>query len=188
MCWLLWNSQDSVTQICSLSPLFRWENWDQRFYFLRIAKLENGGAEIQTRAWAPKLTLLLTHVSLKHQSNIQCESHLSFSPFLSRTHTALLLKANIPKYLLVHAVSWWEWIKVSFKLGKGGPGLDHGFGSRCLARTLTCVWAYRCVPIVTHTRPWDFLVTPGFDFPSSSLRKTHCFFCGSYNTYYSHVC
>ena len=116
--------------------------------------------------------LLLTHVSLKHQSNIQCESHLSLSFSLSHTHIALLLKADIPKYLLVHAVSWREWIKVSFKLGKGGSGVDHGFGSLRLTR----VWAYRCVPIVTQTRPWDFLVTPGFDFPSYSLRKTHWFF------------
>ena len=50
-----------------------------------IAKLEDGGAEIQTRAWAPNLTLLPTHVSLKLQSNIHCESHLSLSHSLTHT-------------------------------------------------------------------------------------------------------
>ena len=135
------------------------------------------------------LTLLCCPLMFPSNSNpTSTVNPISLSLSHSHTHTTLLLKTDTPKYLLVHAVSWWKWLKVSFNQGKEAQeltvALDH-----CVWLAHKRVWAYRCVPIVTETRAWDFLVTPRFDFSPYSLRKTYiAFFGGSSNTYYIHIC
>lgn len=135
MCWLLWNSHDLTVTDLLIIPT------------VQMRKLRPGillTQDREARKWRLRFKqepglltlLLLTHVSLKHQSNIQCESHLSL--FLSHTHIALLLKYGISPN-----TSWFmsagENEQASFKLGKEAQEL-----TMALDHCAWLVWAYIC--------------------------------------------